>query len=413
MREKVKTDGLIQSLPIGISITTPKGKILDVNPTGFKMFGFKTKEEFMENPGQVYWPEQEERDKFFTLLKKGSVINFKVKGKHKDGSELWVSVNSTSKKNEIGEVHFINSFQEITKQKIIEEELHRYESIVSSSNDMIALLDKNYTYLASNNAYVKEFGLNEAEIIGKTVTKVFGKDFFETVIKPRAGKCLKEKKEVNYADWFIFPKSGKKYLNVTYSPYIGNDEILKGFVVIARDISDQRKAEDDLKLKNNAIESSLNAIAIINLDGKLTYVNPSFQKMWKYGNEIHGEPIIKFWKEKGKTVDMIDLVIKNGSWKGELVAEKKDGKLFNVELSANLVRDNDDKPICMMASFVDITDQRNAELEVVRTNENLQNVIDSASEIIISFDNKFNVKTWNKTAEIITGYKKGRLLKNL
>ena len=80
MREKVKTDGLIQSLPIGISITTPKGKILDVNPTGFKMFGFKTKEEFMENPGQVYWPEQEERDKFFTPKKMKEIQDYKNRG---------------------------------------------------------------------------------------------------------------------------------------------------------------------------------------------------------------------------------------------------------------------------------------------------------------------------------------------
>ena len=51
----------------------------------------------------------------------------------------------------------LNNVIEATEQKNFEE-LHRYESIVANSNDMIALLDKNFTYLSSNNAYMDAFG---------------------------------------------------------------------------------------------------------------------------------------------------------------------------------------------------------------------------------------------------------------
>ena len=50
-------------------------------------------------------------------------------------------------------------------------------------------------------------------------------------------------------------------------------------------------------------------------------------------------------------------------------------------------------------------ERKKAEEETIRTKEYLQNIINSASEIIIAFDKNNRVTTWNKTAELITGYK--------
>ena len=46
-----------------------------------------------------------------------------------------------------------------------------------------------------------------------------------------------------------------------------------------------------------------------------------------------------------------------------------------------------------------------AEKQALEMKEHLQNVIDSASEVIISIDANKRITTWNKTAEITTGYK--------
>ncbi|MFW6122015.1 MAG: PAS domain S-box protein [Petrotogales bacterium] len=53
----------------------------------------------------------------------------------------------------------------------------------------------------------------------------------------------------------------------------------------------------------------------------------------------------------------------------------------------------------------EIVDRRRAEEEANETKENLQNIINSASEVIISIDRKNRVTLWNRTAELITGYK--------
>ena len=59
----------------------------------------------------------------------------------------------------------------------------------------------------------------------------------------------------------------------------------------------------------------------------------------------------------------------------------------------------------VQAVILDITDRKKAEAETIRTKEYLQNIINSASEIIVSFDKNNRVTTWNKTAEHITGFK--------
>ena len=54
----------------------------------------------------------------------------------------------------------------------------------------------------------------------------------------------------------------------------------------------------------------------------------------------------------------------------------------------------------------EISERKKAQEETKETKDYLNNIIDSASELIISFDMNNRVKTWNKTAENITGFKK-------
>ncbi|MBU1941035.1 MAG: DUF835 domain-containing protein, partial [Candidatus Thermoplasmatota archaeon] len=53
---------------------------------------------------------------------------------------------------------------------------------------------------------------------------------------------------------------------------------------------------------------------------------------------------------------------------------------------------------------IEVKNRRNAELAALTHKKNLQNVIDSASEIIIAFDYKHRIIIWNKSAELLTGF---------
>jgi PAS domain S-box-containing protein len=166
------------------------------------------------------------------------------------------------------------------------------------------------------------------------------------------------------------------------------------------------------EIKENAIASSINGITFTDLDGNIAYVNNSFLNLWGYptDDEILGKPLVKFWKKKGELADIIDTVIMKGGWMGELTAEKKNGEPLSVEISFSLVHNENGSPLCLMASMIDITKQKQVLEEIIHTKEFLQNIINSASEVIISIDKQNIITAWNKTAERVTGYKDQEML---
>ena len=129
---------------------------------------------------------------------------------------------------------------------------------------MTALLDKNYTYIISNKAYLDAFGFKKDQLIGKTLSKVFGKKFFEGVIKPHANECLRLKKVVRYSDWFNIYKTRKKYMEFSYSPYFDENKKIKGFIINGRNKSIEKKAEDELIFANKLKKKRLAKLVIAN-----------------------------------------------------------------------------------------------------------------------------------------------------
>ncbi len=78
-------------------------------------------------------------------------------------------------------------------------------------------------------------------------------------------------------------------------------------------------------------------------------------------------------------------ILEKGRWIGEGKGIRKDGSTIDVLLSASLVRDEEDRPICIMVFFVDITDRKIAEERLERLNKELESRIkERTSELLLS-----------------------------
>lgn len=124
-----------------------------------------------------------------------------------------------------------------------------------------------------------------------------------------------------------------------------------------------RKTQDDLRIKNNVLESSINAIALADSKANLIYINPAFIKMWRYDKkeEIVGRSGVEFWQIRKEAKKVLKALYKENGWIGELKAKRKDNTFFDTQVSASIVRDDKGNPLCLMASFVDITERRRIE----------------------------------------------------
>ena len=162
----------------------------------------------------------------------------------KDGSYKWildrgqVCARSADGKAE----RMVGAQTDFSEHVAARERMRGLELMFTTSLDMLAELDSDFTYLMANEAYCDAFGLKNTDLIGQTVANVFGDEFFETVIKPNASKTFKGQ-SIRYRDWFDFPAAGKKYMDVAYTPRLSQSGQWQGLLVSARDITPWQKQQ--------------------------------------------------------------------------------------------------------------------------------------------------------------------------
>lgn len=150
------------------------------------------------------------------------------------------------------------------------------------------------------------------------------------------------------------------------------------FVITLVDITDRKKAEELLLIKDHAIRSSINAIAILDLDFTITYVNQSLTKTLEYYHEQEfiGKNLASFMGVRPAFDEIRESLQKSGSWFGEVILLKFNRTPFYVLLWATLVRDEIGKPVCVMVSFIDITDRKQMELAKRKALEQIEQNIE-------------------------------------
>lgn len=235
-------------------------------------------------------------DFFDSLASKDEMINLK-NIKFKEFDELAIHANTM-----------------LQTKLAINKNLAQYKKIVSSSDDLLSLIDKNYVYLAISEGYLKFFNKTKNEILGHSMPELFGEQYFVENLKKTSDRVLGGESFEN--EYWIKSASGTRYLHTKYFPYVedGGDETIEAYVVSARDITEKKANEDRLiasekeleflahndvltglpnrlllndriahAIKNSARQNSMLAVCFIDLDN-FKKINDSFGH--SYGDDI-------------------------------------------------------------------------------------------------------------------------------
>ncbi|MDZ7582851.1 MAG: PAS domain S-box protein [Deltaproteobacteria bacterium] len=134
---------------------------------------------------------------------------------------------------------------ELGERKRAEKRLRRYEKIVATSKDLMALIDGNAVFLAVSDSYLKAHGRTREEIIGSSMQALIGHARFEKDIKPRFDRCLAGE-EVTFRLRFDFAGIGSRFMEASYAPYKDDKGDIIGVVVVSRDITETKTLEEQL-----------------------------------------------------------------------------------------------------------------------------------------------------------------------
>ena len=260
--------------------------------------------------------------------------------------------------------------------------LRQTEGIVESSHDMMALLDKNFVCIYANDAYLKAFGKTRDQFWGQSAQDVFGEVVFKTTIKPHADRCF-EGEKARYQEWFDFPILGHRYLDVAYTPYIGDTNVVNEFVIIARDITELKQAEANLKEAILQQNITIRAGNIGLWDWDLITNKVSYSAEWKrqIGYEDHEiRDNFDEWKSRIHPDDLeseIESVQKSiasleQDHKAEFRFRHKDGSYRWILAQASILQDESGQAIKMLGSHVDISERKKAEADKLQLEKQLQ-----------------------------------------
>ncbi|RPI65599.1 MAG: PAS domain S-box protein, partial [Ignavibacteriales bacterium] len=157
-------------------------------------------------------------------------------------------------------------------------------------------------------------------------------------------------------------------------PVKNDDDSIREIVLILENITDQKKVEESFGIEasyRNAIESSISAgIAVVDLNGKQTYVNDAFCRMVEWSKEeltgMH-PPFIYWSPENIRDIEKAFSETINGvhSPKGyELKFRKKNNDVFDALVVINPLKNSGGRIDGWLASVSDISNLKNVENEI-------------------------------------------------
>jgi len=403
--------GITEQIADSVITTDLNYKITYTNHAFQELCGYSRDEFIGQSPDvlNVSPNSQEIQQDIYETVSSGGTWRGEAENRRKDGSTFPCEMTIFPLKDKQGNIFAYGGTQrDISKRKLAEEEMLRYACIVSSSNDMMAMLDANFVYLAANEAYLAAFGLAKDRVVGHTAVEVFGEEFFESTIRPHAERCLAGD-EVQYENWFEFPVLGSRFMSVRYSQYIDQDGKKECFVVNARDITDRKKAEESLSRSEERyrilVERNPYGIQEIDTSGTIKFANRAHHQIYGYEQgQLVGRTVADFFaleSQREELPDYLAMLVKDQPaptpYHQKIVSGQ--GEERDIEVIWNYLRDSEGSVTGFLSVLTDIAERMRTEEAILQEKQRLEDVADSVECGLMLLDSKAGIIYANKFVE--------------
>jgi PAS domain S-box-containing protein len=141
---------------------------------------------------------------------------------------------------------YLASLRDITFRKQAEDALRKYERIMASTSNPIALVDRNGLLEAENEAFRQWFCPSSKPLQGVHLNEVIGKPNFETQVEDSLARCLAGQ-EIHKQAQLHMPDGSTRHAEMAFYPYFDADQALSGVIWNLRDISQTKSLEEQLR----------------------------------------------------------------------------------------------------------------------------------------------------------------------
>jgi len=404
---------LVEQASDAIFVHDTDGRLLDVNQSACESLGY-TRQELLRM--RVTDIEQEVRSEAAQQLWRGlqpgrSQI---VRGRHrrKDGTNFPVEVSLNCHEIQ-GQLVFAGLARNTSERKEYEDQLAQSISLLRATIESAAsglLVVDNEGKVSTYNNRFREMWRIPAELMARGDDQVVLEMVMNQVKEPevflqRVRELYQRPTEESF-DVLHFT-DGRVYDRVSRPQRLG-DKII-GRVWSFRDVTQQQRAEQSMRLQSVALEAAANAILITDPRGIIEWVNPAFtvSSGYTFAECVGKNPreLIRSGKHGKEFYQaMWETILAGRVWHGEVVNRRKDGSFYLEEMTITPLHDAQNQITHFVAIKQDITQRRRMEEALRQAVERTQFYMNRMPLAFIAFDRDFRVAEWNHAAEEIFGW---------
>lgn len=418
INSELKFRELTSNTPVGIFQTDKAGVCNFVNEEWMKYSGLSFKESIGLVWSKVIHPEDHDR----VLLEwRQAFLDRKVmisdsRFLSKDGTITWMSIKAVglySTKNEL--YGYLGMCLDITERKKSEEKLRNSERLFKrlTSKAPAAIfqteVDGSCNYV--NDEWLKYAGLSYEEAMGYGWSTAIHPDDSERILKEWDLHVLTGNIELETEFRFQHKNKTTTSVSVKTVGIYDSQNKLSGYIGMALDITERKKAEKQVKESEKYLESIINNIGdpvfVKDEQSRVVLANNAFCSIFDtQREEILGENWIGKVPQKENEVflAMDRQVINTGV---EVVSEvavslnKKETRVFSAKKTRFI--DNSGKKF-IIGVIRDITEFKKTSEEIWNAHQRLTTHLNNSPLAIIEWDENFIIRNWSKQAKNIFGW---------
>jgi PAS domain S-box-containing protein/putative nucleotidyltransferase with HDIG domain len=256
-------DNIISTMADSLILLDREGNIATVNKATLDLSGYG-KDELKGKSVEIFFGEKDFKSTLLDKAIKGeSIRNYEFDFKAKTGDKIPVIFSSSAMMDEAGGMAGIVCIvKDITERRLAEENVKNIkdelEIILDSVPAIIFYKDIEGRIIRANKALADSLKMPIKDIVGKTTEELFPKEQAENMKKGDKEVIISGKLKRNIIQPYTTP-DGIRWLIIDKIPYKDKKGKITGIIGLAKDITVQRKSEQELQQTYQRLKKTMDA----------------------------------------------------------------------------------------------------------------------------------------------------------